>query len=422
MRIVHLGTHDIVGGAARAMNRLHLALRCAGVDSRLLVRNRSSADPATSTPVLPRAPLARAKRWLKRRRMDRENHAIATARPPDQDGFHGHHGLMGVELIEQLADADVVHVHWIQGYADLPDLLPALARIKPVVWTLHDLHGLTGGCHYSRGCEQWRHGCKRCPQFTFRPDSPLAGKIWTRMNRTVAAIPPGRLHMVTASQWMAGLVAASPRFHGRPVTCIPYGLDTSVFMPRDRGFSRELLGLPADAKVVLFVSDATGNPRKGLDVLARAATLLKESHPDLLLVSLGQGQARESAAQGLPCRHLGAVSDDRWLSLAYAAADVFVIPSLEEAYGQTMLESLACGTVAVGSDTGGIPDLIKPGENGWLFAPGDHAALASALDALLRDPRRALEMGRQGRKLVEERHSLAAYAGAHFALYRSVAQ
>lgn len=422
MRIVHLGTHDIVGGAARALHRLHLALRAEGADSRLLVRTRSSSDPATSTPVLSRAPIARAKRWLRRQRMERQARAIAAVRPADQDGFHGDRGLLGAELAAELRDADVVHLHWTQGYLDLPELLPVLARLKPVVWTLHDLHGLTGGCHYPKGCEQWLRGCERCPQFTLRPDSPLAGEIWTRMNRTVAAVPPDRLHMVTASRWMAGLVEASPRFRERPVACIPYGLDTTIFTPRDRRFSRELLDLPVGAKIILFVSDTTRNPRKGLDVLARAAALLKDGHPDLLLVSLGQGQAREIAGLNLPHRHLGAVSDDRWLSLAYSAADVFVIPSLEEAYGQTMLESLACGTVAVGSDTGGIPDLIKPGENGLLFAPGDHAALARALDSLLTDPAGASDMGRRGRTLVEEKHSPSAYADAHLALYRSAVQ
>ena len=81
----------------------------------------------------------------------------------------------------------------------------------------------------------------------------------------------------------------------------------------------------------------------------------------------------------IPQMHLGRISNDRMLSVIYSAADVFVIPSLQESFGQTVTESLACGTPVVGFDTGGIPDMVRPGITGYLAPVGNAAELADAI-------------------------------------------
>ena len=81
---------------------------------------------------------------------------------------------------------------------------------------------------------------------------------------------------------------------------------------------------------------------------------------------------------------------------------VFVIPSIEEAFGQTALESLACGRPVVGSDVGGIPDMVRDGETGLLVEPGNAVALAKALDRLLQDQDMRAQLGSNGRELVIE--------------------
>lgn len=364
--------------------------------------------------------IGRIERRLRRANLNASARAIAAARPRDQDGFHADHGLFGNELVRQAMDADVVHLHWINDFIELPTFLPAVARLKPVVWTHHDLHGITGGCHYPKGCQNWKTGCVQCPQLTLAPTSSLAATIWSRQNATIASCPPNSLHLIAASRWVEDCLRAAPRFASRPSVRIPYGLDTQVFRPRDKSFSRDLLDLPRGARAVLFVSDATRNPRKGLDVLARAIAEIKDRVPNLLLVSVGQASGPIIDGVNVAHRHLGAFDDDRWLSLAYSAADVFVIPSLEEAYGQTMLESLACGTPVVGSHVGGIPDLISPDVNGLLVPPGTPKALGEALVQLLSDEILANRLGQAGREHIERHHSLSAYAEAHQALYQSI--
>lgn len=198
LRVVHFSSHDVVGGAARATYRLHRALLAKDVQSRLVVCRKSSSDSSVSTPVLSPSFIGRIERRLRRANLNASARAIAAARPRDQDGFHADHGLFGNELVRQAMDADVVHLHWINDFIELPTFLPAVARLKPVVWTHHDLHGITGGCHYPKGCQNWKTGCVQCPQLTLAPTSSLAATIWSRQNATIASCPPNSLHLIAA--------------------------------------------------------------------------------------------------------------------------------------------------------------------------------------------------------------------------------
>jgi len=101
---------------------------------------------------------------------------------------------------------------------------------------------------------------------------------------------------------------------------------------------------------------------------------------------------------------MGHVTTDATMCSILTAADLFVIPSLEEAFGQTCVEAMACGTPIVGFDTGGIPDMVRPGFTGLLAPRGDTTALAAALDALLGDEATRHRMGVNCRLVVVTGH------------------
>ena len=170
------------------------------------------------------------------------------------------------------------------------------------------------------------------------------------------------MHLVGTSRWIAAEAKRSSLLRRFPSTIIPNGLDTADFSPRDKAVAREKLGVPPDAKVVLFVAESSAIKRKGFDYLSAALEKMK-ARSDLFLLSVGSGKPN---VPDLPQLHLGRISDDRKLSEIYSAADVFVIPSLQESFGQTVTESLACGTPVVGFNTGGIPDMVRPGITGYL--------------------------------------------------------
>src|SRR5947199_3893035 len=140
------------------------------------------------------------------------------------------------------------------------------------------------------------------------------------------------------------------------VTVIPNGLDVRDFAPRDRLFSRDFFDLPPQAKIVLFAADTAATVRKGFACLAEALKGMS-GVDDLLLVSVGGGEPK---IDGVPHRHLGRIKDDRVLSLAYSAADVYAIASLQESFGQTVTEAMACGPPAAAFASGALADMVRP--------------------------------------------------------------
>jgi glycosyltransferase involved in cell wall biosynthesis len=167
----------------------------------------------------------------------------------------------------------------------------------------------------------------------------------------------------------------------------------------------------------LFVAGSTNNWRKGFVFLAEALAELTELS-NLFLVSLGAGKpALNSHIDHL---HLGYADNDRLLSFAYSAADVFVISSVQDNFPNTVLEALACGTPVVGFSVGGIPEMVRSGVTGLLAPPGDERALAGAISHLLENDATRAEMSSNCRLIAVEEYSLEVQAKRYIELYRSI--
>jgi glycosyltransferase involved in cell wall biosynthesis len=195
---------------------------------------------------------------------------------------------------------------------------------------------------------------------------------------------------------------------------IPNGVDTDVFAPRHTRLARELFGVPEDARVVLFGADVINNRRKGFHLLAQALNGLPK---DIFLLSVGQNAPQIETA--LPHLHLGHIADDRLLSLVYNAADVYVIPSLQDNQPNTVLESMACGTPVIGFDVGGIPDMVRSGKTGQLVPVGDVHALRAAIIELLQHSDTRLAMASACRRTVMEEYTRELQVSRYIDLYKS---
>ena len=125
-------------------------------------------------------------------------------------------------------------------------------------------------------------------------------------------------------------------------------------------------------------------------------------------------------AATIPHRHVETVNDDRLLSAIYSAADIFVIPSIEDNLPNTVLEAMACGTPVVGFDVGGIPDMVRPGITGELAPAGDVARLSQVIYALLETPEKRHELAANCRRIAEEEYALDLQAHRYMALYKQM--
>lgn len=417
MRVLHLSTHDIRGGAARAAFRLHRALRRAGHDSTMLVAHRDSRDP-TVTRLMRSMDLAtRLRRHRRESELLREFARYQATRPTGLEPFSDDRTQHALDLVRQLPPCDVLHLHWVADFVDYQVFFSARPEHTPVVWQLHDMNIMTGGCHYYHDCGRYVSGCGACPQLGSTDPADLSRQIWKRKQGVFGALEANQLHLVAPSRWMLQLVKGSPLLSKFSATLIPYGVDVEEFAPRDRQFARELLGIPQGAQVVMFVSDHLTNGRKGFSLLFEALSGLTQAH-HLFLLSAGKGEPQGTGP--IPGMHMGEVRNDRWLSVVYSAADLFVIPSVQDNLPNTVLESLACGTPVVGFDVGGLPDMVRPGRTGQLVPVGDAVALRQAMSHLLNTPSLCRQMGAEGRRIVIEEYSNSLVATRYAALYESL--
>ena len=417
MKILHLSTYDVTGGAARAAYRVHTALRRLGHESAMIVRQKYGDDPSVMAFAPKKDIFTRARRRWRRHLITREFRRYEASRPTGLERFSDDRSVYGVELPRNLPPCDVVTLHQVDGFVDYQTFFSGLSQRTPVVWRLADMNVLTGGCHYDIGCGKFLEGCGQCPQLGSDSREDLSKKVWERKKRAFDSLDSGRLHVVATSQWMAGEIRKSPLLSRFSVTIIPNMIDTSTFAPRDRRFARKVLGLPHDARIVLFVSDSMTNKRKGLSFLTEALEGLG-GEQRTVLVSVGIGKLALNAK--INYEHLGQVSNDRFLSLIYSAVDVFVMPSLQESFGQTVLEAIACGTPVVGFDVGGIPDMVRPGLTGRLVPVGDSVALRDSIQALLDDSPGRERMAGECRRIVLEEYSYKHLGDRYVELYQSM--
>ena len=382
----------------------------------MLVEERKSDDPHVHRFRPPPDPLNRFRRRIRRARI-LSDAAKYPNRPATLDWFSDDRTPYGRQLADQLPTADVINLHWVAGFVDYDGFFPAASRGRvPLVWRLADMNAFTGGCHYDDHSGKFTQQCGACHQLGSTDPSDLSHQIWARKKQALAHLPDDGLHLVGTSRWIAGEAKRSSLMGRFPVSIIPNGLDVKDFAPRDRKFSRDFFDLPPAARIVLFAADTAATVRKGFAYLAEALQGMTDV-PDLLLVSVGGGNP---TITGVPHRHLGRIRDDRVLSLAYSAADVYVIASLQESFGQTVTESMACGTPVVAFASGGIVDMVRPGLTGELAPTKDVPALRAAVKKLLEDPPLRARMADNCRRIVLEEYSLEVQSRAYLALYESL--
>ena len=416
MKVRHFSYSD-TGGAARSALRLHQGLIGCGVDSRFLVaeRKRQVQNLARFQPSLNVA--ARARRWLRAAHLRRQACQVAGSLAPEYEAFSLARSRFAGELAHCLPDVDVVNLHWVAGLVDYPKLLPHLTRRVPMVWTLHDMNPFTGGCHYDTGCNRYLEQCGQCPALQSQVEVDLSRRVWMDKQEALGELPLDKVAIVCPSRWLAREAKASALLGRFEVVCIPYGLDLVEFAPLDKSFARELLNLPVEGEVILFVADRIDNRRKGIQLLVEALEQIKTPRPPNLLVVGESGDALETR---LPVYRTGLIADDRVLRAAYAAADITVIPSLQDNLPNIVLESLACGTPIVGFETGGVPDMVRPGETGWLCPVGEVGELARTIERALSDRDARMRMGAGCRAVAEAEYGSERQARRYLDLYEEL--
>jgi glycosyltransferase involved in cell wall biosynthesis len=417
MRVIQLTNYDSGDGPSNAAQRLHAGLTRLGHDALMFVSEVRTDDDKVKRYVPPGDLMSRVKRRVRSGLITASLARYRASRPRGLELFSDDRTAHGNTLLPQLPHADIINVHAIRLFADHTAFFTSVPRHTPVVRTLHDMNFLTGGCHSNEGCERYTQHCGTCPQLGSHRANDLSHQVWARKRQTLQRVQPDRLHIVTASQWMAEAAKRSSLLQSFPITVIPFGLDTDEFCPIDRRAARESLRIDDDVSVLLFVAEPLIRRIKGFSLLAQALEGLP--HPDrLLLITMGSG--KPPARVGVPHLGLGHVRSDRLRALAYSAADVVVMPSLQENFPLTAMEALSCGTPVVGFATGGLPELVRPGTTGLLAPLNDVAALRDRMATLLGDASMRATLSANCRRIAVNEYRLELYTRRYLDLYEHI--
>jgi len=417
MNVLHISLSDIRGGASIAAYRQHRALIGAGVDSRMLVAFKESHDDTVELYMRPQDNLKKTKRLVDRVRFDyRKRYRLRYDRVFNQ-AFSFPDSVMPFKWPEISSHTDVVNIHMASGFLHLKKFIGSIPAEIPLVFTMHDMNAFTGGCHYSFECERFVSGCGNCPFLNSPSRNDLSSKISRIKKRAYDGRPKEKIVFVGDSRWIEQQAKKSSLLSGMTTRVIHYGVDIDIFKPIDKSLAKHALGIPPGVKTILFVSENINDPRKGFSLLVDAFGKMKQrDHVRLLSV----GRNPPTLIAGLPSIHFGMIQNERFLSLIYNTADVFVAPSVYEAFGQTALEAQSCGVPVVAFDTGGLKDIVEHQKTGLLCDWKSVEGLAQAMDRLLNEDRLRLDYGKNARLMTETGFSMEKNAREYMGLYHQL--
>ncbi|BBB91940.1 glycosyltransferase [Methylomusa anaerophila] len=405
MRVAHINLFDYPGGAARIGWILMNALTDRGHDAHIFAHRKTVNDPRVI--AIPTPETSWQNKLLERERQRGLFDLSSTA-------------LLGVLRHPVFAQADVIHLHCINGGYFSFWLLPFLAA-KPLVWTLHDPLAFTAGCYNTDFCNQWRQGmCADCPLDAQAGDGKKQRQLLQLMKGFI--FRAADFTLVCPSQWLKKQTQASI-LKDHPVHLIYNGVDVETFKPGNRSLLRTKLGLPPDSPIIMFAAHGGFNdPRKGGRYLIEALNMLHGQYPELVLLNIGTYD--KSILAGLPTRRIDMpfIEDQRLLAEFYGAADLFVAPALQEVFGLTVCEAQAAGTPVVAFAVGGIPEVVVHRETGYLAKLADSDDLARGIRTFLDDAALRERAGNAARlrvaTLFSTKHMVDGYMELYNALMR----
>jgi GT2 family glycosyltransferase/Flp pilus assembly protein TadD/glycosyltransferase involved in cell wall biosynthesis len=424
-QVVHLCTQDF-GGAGKAAYRLHKGLQQIGVASRMLVMNKKSGDPSVKVfppeypgPFMQSVDIPTYESPIWQQQILRWQTELTTyqKRPAGLEMFTDALSDIQLEQIQEIRDAEIINLHWVAGILDYP-AAPLALKDKKIVWTLHDMNPFTGGCHYSGDCEKYKENCGGCPQLGSLNGEDLSRQIWAQKYYAFQNLD---LNIVTPSKWLASCASESSLLSGFPVNVIPYGFPLDTFRPYPKSEIRKSLNIPENAKVILFGADSIVNARKGFVYLLEALKRLPPNKENAAVVlTFGNFPQDLQINTDHQIYNLGSLTDENQIALAYSAADVFVIPSLEDNLPNTVVEAMACGVPVVGFKIGGIPDMIEHKKNGFLAKPMDIDSLLEGIEWTLSACDRNADISSLCRETSEDKFALEIQAKTYKELYDSL--
>lgn len=361
MRVLSITANDnSLGGASRVAMDLHQGLLRQGINSCMFVGKKTSSDQNITEIKRPT--------WRK---------VFSRLMSNDIDFFETDYLIETAEFQK----ADVIQVHNINGWFFNLSTLKKMSKIKPVIWTLHDMWPINAHSGYTSSA-QLQNGLYRVSDQSLYPETLWNNDYYLswKKNRIYQDMC---IQLVSPSHWLANLTCNTSLGNQR-IKVIPNGVDISTFRIQDKVNLKQSLGLKNQPMVLFIGAAATTNKFKGFSDFLWMAS--QASFKDTQFVCLG---ASENSTDGI-ITYIKGTSEKDMVAKYMALADVFVMPSRFENFPLVILEALACGTPVVAYDVGGVAEIIKNLPQCKLVPPRDKRELSLSVREIINE---TLNMG-----------------------------
>jgi glycosyltransferase involved in cell wall biosynthesis len=357
IKVLHIIAGDLNQGAARGAYWLHKGLISNGVNSVILNNGNLTGEQYENVININEFSFAARKINFLRSRLDIYTKKIY--RNSRNEIFST--GLFGYDFLrlEAYRNADVIHFHWING--GLVNLKLFNDITKPIIWTIRDMWPFTGGCHYSLDCNRYLSECGSCFYLNSNKEKDLATYLFNRKKRI---IEKNSVEVVGISNWISNEAKRSKILGGENISTIFNNIDTDVFRPYDKIETRRALKIDFDKTIILVGAINSKNTWKGFKFLKDALNRLDAEKYKVL--TFGKIKSNDFNQIDLQITNLGLINDDVLLAKVYSLSDVYLTTAIQEAFGKTVVESMACGTPVVCFDNSGPSDLVTHKKEGYL--------------------------------------------------------
>ncbi len=407
MKILHIVAGDLLGGAARGAYWLHKALVELEIDSQILTNSKIDFEDNKVISIV-KNKRQKILNFIKAK-LDNNIQKVYKNRKKVifSTGFFGF-DFTKTDVYKQ---ADIIHLHWInEGFVNIKDLNKV---DKPIVWTIRDMWPMTGGCHYTMGCENFIHGCGKCEQLNSNTKFDLSRVI---LNRKVKYLSVN-LKIIGISNWISKEAQRSFLFKNFDIRKISNNINSNDFSPINKQVAREILGIKTNKKIILVGAQNLNNFYKGFDKFLKAIQTLKKSK--YFICFFGSLDKKVVRNLGFEHKSFGFLYDIFSLRLVYSASDVFVAPSLMDAFGKTLAEAMSCKIPVVCFNMTGPKDIVDHQKNGYLAKPFEPLDLANGIEWILNAPNYE-ELCKNAREKVLREFDSKIVAKKYIKLYKEI--
>jgi glycosyltransferase involved in cell wall biosynthesis len=356
MKILHVSYFDNYGGAAIAALRILKAQKKHGINAKMLVASKNTDFQYIEA-------ISKVK-FLNVRFLNKISTLLINKLNKSTNPILHSINLFGSGLYKQInrMDCDIVHLHWING--EMLSIKEISKIRKPIVWTLHDSWVFCGAEHHPNGVKDDLY----VTDYLSKQHKGFNINRWV-LKRKKRFWKDTHFHIVTPSNWETESTKKSSLFARNTIITIPNCLDINLFKPVDKHIAKNVLNLCLNKRYILFgAAEINKNPIKGGDLLMSILKdFIKKYEPqNIELLIFGSSYSDSFSDIGLPVHFFGTIHDEYTMSLIYNSAEVMLVPSKMESFGQVASESLSCSTPVVCFNVGGLVDIVEHKSTGYI--------------------------------------------------------